>query len=197
MDHQQIAPLMGQLWSPLAAVTTHWQGKVNAQIAVAIAAASIVPSRPRVLVQIYKGNYSHQLIQKSGAFALNFLRPDQLHLIKAFGFVSGRDANKLSDIPYELKTSGSPVLKECWGYLDCRVINTMDGGDMTGFLADVLDGEVASDGQPLWWRDARRRLPAEWLAEWDVKINAEIENSLGIMDRLDYTPWNPSGQDHT
>ncbi len=194
MDHQQIAPLMGQLWSPLAAVTTHWQGKVNAQIAVAIGAASIVPSRPRVLVQIYKGNYSHQLIQKSGAFALNFLRADQLHLIKAFGFVSGKDANKLSDIPYEFKTSGSPVLKECWGYLDCRVINAMDGGDMTGFLADVLEGEAAGDGQPLWWRDARRQLPPEWLAEWDAKISAEIENSLRTMDHLDYTAWNPPGR---
>lgn len=185
---------MGQLWSPLAAVTTHWQGKVNAQIAVAISAVSIVPSRPRVLVQIYKGNYSHQLIQQSGVFALNFLRADQLHLIKAFGFVSGKDVDKLSGIAYDLKTSGSPVLKECWGYLDCRVINAMDGGDMTAFLADVLEGDTVSDGQPLWWRDARKELPPEWLAEWDAKISGEIENSLGCMDRLDYTPWYPAGR---
>ena len=65
------------------------------QIAVAIAAASIVPSLPRVLVQIYKTNYSHDLIHGSGAFALHFLRRDQLDLIKDFGLVSGRDKDKL------------------------------------------------------------------------------------------------------
>ena len=54
----------------------------------------------------------HSVIEKSRAFAVNFLRKDQLHLIKAFGFVSGRNQEKLSGIDYELRASGSPVLKE-------------------------------------------------------------------------------------
>ena len=52
MEYADIAPIMGRLWSPLAAVTSHWQGRDNVQIAVAIAAASIVPERPRVVVQL-------------------------------------------------------------------------------------------------------------------------------------------------
>ena len=67
MEYSRIAPIMGRLWSPLAAVTSHWRGKSNVQIAVAVGAASIVPHMPRVVVQIYKGNYSHGLIYESGA----------------------------------------------------------------------------------------------------------------------------------
>ena len=188
-DSRRIAPLMSLLWSPMAAVTSHWQGKLNAQIAVAISAASIVPDRPRLLVQIYKGNHSHQLIHSSGALGLNFLRRGQLHLIKEFGLVSGRDTEKLADVGYRLKSSGSPILDDCWAYLDCRVVNAMDGGDMTCFLVDVLEGDVISEEGPLWWQDARREMPKEWMEEWDQKITAEIEVSRECMDQINYASW--------
>ena len=191
VDYRSIAPLMGRLWSPLAAVTSRWQGRANAQIAVAISAASIVPDRPRVLVQIYKENYSHDLIHRSRAFALNFLRKDQLQLIKDFGFVSGGDRDKLDAVEYTEKVTGSPVLKDCLGYLDCRVVNGMDGGDMTCFLAEVLDGYVNPDQEPLTWREARRLIPPEWNEEWSVKIGANIAVSRELMGDIDYTPWIP------
>ena len=160
MEYDLVAPMMGQLWSPIAAVTSRWRDRCNAQIAVGISGASIVPTMPRVIVQIYKRNYSHQLIYRSGAFALNFLRIDQLHYIKDFGLVSGREVDKLSGVPYEPKVSGSPILKDCWGYLDCHVVNAMDGGDMTCFLGEVIDGDTLSDSEPLWWRYSRTAIPA-------------------------------------
>jgi flavin reductase (DIM6/NTAB) family NADH-FMN oxidoreductase RutF len=191
MEYARIAPMMGQLWSPIAAVTSRWQDVANAQIAVAIGAASIVPTMPRVVVQIYKRNYSHELIYQSRAFAVNFLRVDQLQYIKDFGLVSGREVDKLERVPYELKATGSPVLKDCWGYLDCRVVNVMDGGDMTCFLGEVLDGDTFSDGEPMWWSPARKTVPAQWMEEWDRKIKLEIEYSMEHMRNIDYTPWKP------
>ena len=191
VDYGRIAPMMSHLWSSLAAVTSHWHGKRNAQIAVAIGAASIVPGMPRVAVQIYKRNLSHSLISHSGAFALNFLAKDQLHLIQAFGLVSGRDADKLAGFDHLLGPSGSPLLPDCWGYLDCRVVNAMDGGDMTCFLGEVLEGDTLTEGGPLWWRDARRELPAQVMQEWDRKIAGEIEFSTPRMKDSDYSPWKP------
>ncbi len=191
MDYADIAPMMGRLWSPLAAVTSRWQGRDNVQIAVAIAAASIVPDRPRVVVQLYKTNLSHDMVLASGAFALNFLRPDQLDLIGDFGLVSGRDRDKLADVDKIAGESGSPLLAECFGYLDCRVINAMDGGDMTCFLADVVDGKTLAQGDPLWWRDARGKLPPEWLAGWEKKQSSEIETSRTTMDDITRKPWQP------
>ena len=72
MDYRRIAPMMGALWSPIAAVTTAWNDQRNAQIAVAIAAASIVPDKSRVLLQIYKTNHTHGMILQSRAFASEF-----------------------------------------------------------------------------------------------------------------------------
>ena len=191
MEYSDIAPMMGTLWSPLAAVTSRWQGRDNVQMAVAIAAASIVPDRPRVAVQLYKTNLSHDMVMSAGSFALNFLRPDQLGLIGDFGLVSGRDRDKLDGVGTTTGGSGSPLLTDCFGYLDCRVINAMDGGDMTCFLADVVDGKTLSEGEPLWWRDARRKLPPEWLKQWEEKQSSEIATSRATMDQISHTPWQP------
>ena len=191
MEYRDIAPIMGRLWSPLAAVTTSFRGKANAQIAVAITAASIVPDRPRVLVQIYKGNYSHQLIRKSQAFGLNFLSLDQLHFIRDFGLVSGIDHEKLDGVEHSLGETGVPILAGCMGYLECRVVNAMDGGDMTCFLADVVAGSANSDVAPVTWREARNLIPREWNDAWNEKIVGEIEISRGRMSDIEYTAWAP------
>ena len=191
MEYRNIAPIMGRLWSPLAAVTSSYRGKVNAQIAVAISAASIVPDRPRVLVQIYKGNYSHQLILASHAFGLNFLSLDQLHFIRDFGLVSGIDHEKLDGVEYSPGETGVPILAGCMGYLECRVVNAMDGGDMTCFLADVVAGSANSDLAPVTWREARNLIPKEWNDAWNEKISGEIEISRGRMSDIDYTAWAP------
>ena len=174
-----VGPLLGGLSAPLAAVSTRCGDVANAQIAVAITAASIVLHRPRIIVQLYHTNYTCELVAASGALAVNFLAPDQLPLIWQLGMRSGRDGDKLADIPLADVAdtggglTGSPILAGCFGYLDCRVVNAMDGGDMTAFLAEVVSGATWGDA-PLRWREARPRLPQRWAEEWERKIAGEM-----------------------
>jgi flavin reductase (DIM6/NTAB) family NADH-FMN oxidoreductase RutF len=188
MDYAKIAPIMGNLWSPLAAVSSHWRGQDNAQICVSIGGASIVAERPRVVTQIYKTNHSHEMIMSSGAFALNFPRADQLDWIDRFGMRSGRDGNKLEGLDYRAGETGSPLFADCWGWLDCRVVNAMDGGDMTCFLAEVVDGLTVSEGEPLWWRDARQRMAEEWMRAYGDKQTQEVAFSRAHMSNIVLTP---------
>lgn len=176
------AQLLSLFWTPLVAVTTSWEGYANGQIAVSVHGASIVPDRPRVIVQLYKTNLTHALVQASGSFAINVLNANQLEVAHVLGFVSGRTSDKLANVPYRLSGLGNPVLNEGLGWLDCRVINRMDGGDMTCFLADVIDGEARVDLGPLWWREMRQRMPQSWQQEWDSKLAREIEISRSTMD---------------
>ena len=188
MDYSRIAPIMSQLWAPIAAVSTVWRGKANAQIALAIGAASIVPDRPRVAVQLYKTNYTHELVLQSKVFALNFLRTDQLQLLRDLGFVSGRDRDKLDTVSYRTAATGSPLFSDCFANLDCRVVNAMDGGDMTCFLAEVVDGDTYG-GEAMTWAYARCAIPSEWAEEYGRKIEREIEASRGRIDSIDRSPW--------
>ena len=188
VDPADVGPLLGGLSAPLAAISTRAGDIINAQIAVAITAASIVPKRPRLIVQIYHTNYTHELIVSSGVMAINFLESDQLPLIWQLGMHSGRDVDKFEGVGYASGTTGSPLLEGCYGFLDCRVVNAMDGGDMTAFLVEAVTGRT-NGGHRMTWREARPRLPQKWADEWDRKIAAEIDVSLATMGGIDPAAW--------
>ena len=181
-------PLLGGLSAPLAAVSVRSGDTVNAQIAVAITSATIVLHRPRLIVQIYRTNYTHDLIARSGVLAVNFLNHDQLPLIWQLGMRSGRDGDKLAGIPYTTGATGSPLLEGSFGYLDCRVVNAMDGGDMTAFLVEALAARTHG-GQRMTWREARPRLPQRWADAWERKIAGEMALSQDTMDRINPAAW--------
>ncbi len=190
MQYAKIAPIMSRLWGPLAAVSTVWEGKANAQIALAIGGASIVPEQSRVVVQLYKHNYTNELARRSRVFCLNFLRKDQLQLMHHLGFTSGRDRDKLAAAPYRVGVTGSPVLLDCYGYLDCRVVNAMDGGDMTCFLAEVVDGDTfRPEAEQLWWDYVKKVMPAEWWEQWRKKMDVDVAWSRAHMSGIQGSPW--------
>ena len=188
IDPADVGPLLGGLSAPLAAVSSRVGDVSNAQIAVAITAASIVPQRPRLIVQIYHTNFTHGLIAESGILAVNFLEASQLPLIWQLGMQSGRDGDKLECVGYGRGATGSPLIEGCYGFLDCRVVNAMDGGDMTAFLVEVVAGRT-NGGERMTWREARPRLPDRWADEWDRKIAGEIDVSLSTMSGVDPATW--------
>ena len=188
LDPADVGPLLGGLSAPLAAISTRYGDVSNAQIAVAITSASIVPQRPRLIAQIYHTNFTHGLIAASGVLAINFLESSQLPLIWQLGMRSGRDGNKLGGLGYSTGVTGSPLLEGCYGFLDCRVVNAMDGGDMTAFLVEAVAGRT-NGGQRMTWREARPRLPRRWADEWDRKIAGEIDVSLETMGEIVPGAW--------
>ena len=180
--------MLAGLSAPLAAVSVRSGDIVNAQIAVAVTAASIVLHRPRLIVQIYHTNYTHDLITASGVLAVNFLDQSQLPLVWELGMRSGREANKMEHVPHSTGVTGSPLIEGSFGYLDCRVVNAMDGGDMTAFLVEALSAKT-NGGERMTWREARPRLPQRWADEWDRKIAGEIDVSLANMGQVDPSAW--------
>ncbi len=62
--------------------------------------------------------------------------------------------------------TGSPILAETLTYVEARVVATLDGDELTIFLADVVGGGRLRHGEPLTLSVAREHMPKEWLAEW-------------------------------
>ena len=104
---------------------------------------------PLIMISVGKRSYSHDLIMESKAFALNILAEDQKEIAKNFGLRSGKEVDKFKGIDYVTKVTGSPILKDCIGYLDCRVINHLEVGDHTLFIGEVLEGELYNDKNTL------------------------------------------------
>jgi len=193
MGKEEGSSIAGIFWTlaPVVAITSSWQGKVNAQIAVTVVTASIVHSVPRLILGIWKGNYTHEFISNSKACAVHLLRKDQLELVKNFGFYTGREKDKLRDVPYNLGVTGSPVLRDVHSHAECRVINAMDGGDMTVFLVSVVDGKISVGGEWMTLDYFYYAAPNEWIAEYGEKLSRSVSLSLSTINKISYTPWTP------
>src|SRR5262249_46846666 len=128
--------------------------------------ASLVPEGPRVLVELAQASLTHDLVLASRVFALHLLpaAPDEalrtsLSLVRTLRMRSGHDGDKMAGIATRRGVTGCPILAQALTYVEARVVDTLNGGDITVFLADVVDGGRLRDGDPLTMGVLRERLP--------------------------------------
>jgi flavin reductase (DIM6/NTAB) family NADH-FMN oxidoreductase RutF len=97
---------------------------------------------------------SYPLLLGGRGFVVSVLRRDQIHLAEAFGTRSGRDQDKLADIPWLPAPSGAPILTQALAWLDCRLHDRFRAGDHEIILARPVAGKlVATDATPLLYPD--------------------------------------------
>jgi flavin reductase (DIM6/NTAB) family NADH-FMN oxidoreductase RutF len=176
-----IAETLAALWSPVLAITTHHQGRDNGLIATTGVFASLVPEAPRVLVELAQASLTHDLVLASRVFALHLLpaTPDEalqasLSLVHTLGMRSGHEGDKMGAIAKRSGVTGAPILTEALTYVEARLVGTLDGGELTIFLADVVEGGRLRDGAPLTISVLRERLPQEWQAEWAANRERQV-----------------------
>lgn len=193
MSIQEGSAVAGIFWSysPVVVITSELDGKINGQVAVTVVTSSIVSSIPRLIVGIWKGNYTHGFIYNSRKLNIHLLKKDQFELVRNFGFYTGRDKDKFSDIKYTLGENNCPVLSNIHSYVECEVLNAMDGGDMTPFLVKVVNGRLLDNNQWMTLSDFYNFAPPEWIAEYDMKLTNSIQYSMSIIHDISYESFKP------
>jgi flavin reductase (DIM6/NTAB) family NADH-FMN oxidoreductase RutF len=101
---------------------------------------------PQVLAAVSRARYAHHMVQDAKVFAVVFLRKDQKGLVDQFKLKGEDHAKKFSGLEWESAPLGSPVLKDCLGYLECELVHTYDPGDHTLFIGEVKKAELRKPG---------------------------------------------------
>jgi flavin reductase (DIM6/NTAB) family NADH-FMN oxidoreductase RutF len=184
MDLAAIRRITSRLWGPICAVTAAHGGEAGGQIAVGVLSASILPEHPRVLIQIWKANRTHDLIAAGRAFAVHPLAADQADLVRQLGFRSGHDgAGKLDGLDWLPGITGSPILAATPGYVECRVVGTLDATDMTAFLGDVIAGDWRGGETPMVQAyEMIGAMPAAWQEEYRRHDHAQREAAARLLN---------------
>jgi flavin reductase (DIM6/NTAB) family NADH-FMN oxidoreductase RutF/rubredoxin len=122
-------------------------GAVNGCIANTV--FQLTPQPPVVAVSISKENLTHEFISSSGFFAASVLAEDApTKFIGMFGFRSGRDLDKFKETAFKKGVTGCPiVLENTTGYIEARVVNTIDVGSHTLFIGEVVACEQFNNGK--------------------------------------------------
>jgi flavin reductase (DIM6/NTAB) family NADH-FMN oxidoreductase RutF len=165
MDDTAASTLFAWLNREVWLVTASAEGRRGGLIATFVSEASIVNDLPRVLVGLAKQHYTWGLIEPSQAFALHLLSEDNLDLVWRFGLQSAHTIDKFAGLTVTMEATGSPVLAGTIGWLACRVETSMDVGDRTVYLAEVVEGCVTHFAPPLTTRRMLELAPPDKLAE--------------------------------
>lgn len=105
---------------------------------------------PLVINCVRQDSGSHAMLKKSGVFTLSFLDEGQKDLAAKFFKPQSRVGDKLADIDFTLgEKTGCPIITDSLGYLECRVIGSVDEGDHTVFVGEAIGAGIYRDGKPL------------------------------------------------
>jgi flavin reductase (DIM6/NTAB) family NADH-FMN oxidoreductase RutF len=173
------ATLFGLVDRELWLLTAQAGGRRGGLIATFVSEASIADDLPRVAVGLAQQHYTCQLVEGSGAFALHLLGENHIDWVWRFGLHSGRDADKFQGLAVRAAATGSPILPDAVGWLDCRVEGRFNTGDRTIYLAEVVQSEATNHAAPLAMKRLLQLAPPERLREMkrqrqrDAVVDAE------------------------
>ncbi|NLO76510.1 MAG: flavin reductase [Clostridia bacterium] len=113
-------------------------------------AMQITSAPATIAISINHDNFTNGCIKKTKKFAISILAETSAPLlIGTFGFKSGKDTDKFTDVTYEMRED-LPVIQDSCGYIVCKVIDQMETATHTVFLGEVIDGDVFNaSGQPM------------------------------------------------
>jgi flavin reductase (DIM6/NTAB) family NADH-FMN oxidoreductase RutF len=126
--------------------------EVNAFTANWLSQVSFEP--PLVAVSIENVSKSLPMIQRTHKFAVNVLQSGQRELAGALGKSGLKHPDKLKGIAYDTTPSGYIALRDALSWVACEVRQTMEAGDSTIVMAEVVDAGVITTGQSLTMAEA-------------------------------------------
>ena len=129
-----------------AAATVNW-----------VTQASFTP--PLVAVGVKVDSHAHAVIKESNAFALNVLGKGQQAMAYTFFKPAEKQGATISGEPYRAGTTGSPILANTPAFVECRLVGTVEKGDHSVFVGEVVEAGVAKapegrlDDATLWLKE--------------------------------------------
>lgn len=141
-------------------------------------AAQLTSNPNRISITVNKGNYTHDMILKTGVFNVSVLTTEApFDIFKYYGFQSGRDVNKFPGSGFPRSRNGLVFITGCTNaFMSGKVIEAHDCGTHTLFVADVTEAQVLSSAPSVTYAyyfdhiKPKPAKPAEKKAGWVCKI---------------------------
>ena len=157
MEKALLDPRPHMFPNPVVLVTCGKGGETN--IITLAWAGTVCGAPPMVSISVRPATHSHGLLRRHGEFVVNFPTVDQLGAVIICGLKSGRDCDKWAEAglhPDPSDVIQTPGIAECPVSLECRVKHTLDLGQHTLFV-----GEVVRARRDLSWKGAPA--PIAWV----------------------------------
>ena len=122
--------------------------------------ATQVSSDPKLVgVSVEKPALTHQLIAEGRAFSVNVVDREDRAIVRKFTKPVEVDdaARTVNGFPFHDGPTGAPILDQAVAWIDCRLHSSVDLGDHTLFIGEIVDAgfQKAEDTPVLRMEDTR------------------------------------------
>lgn len=146
LDKEKLAQSLETLRSGIFVVTSVNEGELAGCTVVWISRVSFNP--PLLAVTLSPSRHTYTTIEAARKFCINVLGEGSLDTARRFGFNTGPDSAKFSQVSYHLGESGLPVLDTAVAYFECRASQILDVGDHKLVIGEVLSSAVQTAEKP-------------------------------------------------
>lgn len=148
LDEQAKKTLLRKIPHGLYICGVKGDGNLNGFTASWVMQCSFKP--PLIVNCVKQDSGSHAMIKNSGVFTLSFLEEGQKEIAAKFFQPQSRVGDKLADIDSYLGAeTGCPIIQDSLGYVECKVVGSVEEGDHTVFVAQVIGAGIHREGNPL------------------------------------------------
>lgn len=153
VDESAFKRALSHFASSVTVVTTEHDGEWYGITVSAFSSLSLRP--PLVLICIDKSVRAHDAIARSERYAVNVLRDDQEEVSRRF---ASRMDDKFQGLPTRMGLLKVPLLEGTLATLECRLRDTLPGGDHTIYVGEVVAAETSEGNPLLYFRTGYHRL---------------------------------------
>jgi flavin reductase (DIM6/NTAB) family NADH-FMN oxidoreductase RutF len=156
-DKASFRRAMGHFASGVTIMTTTAAGRMHGMTVSAFASQSLNPLL--ILVSVERSTVMHRLVAESRAFAINILDEHGEGTARYFADNARLEGPEFREGAYRLGVTEAPLLKEATGYLEATIHSTLEAGDHTIIVGQVVALEILGEAAPLiYYRSGYRSL---------------------------------------
>ncbi len=147
VDSEMLRLTMRQWSTGVTVVTTVAGGERAGMTVSSFTSVSLEP--PLVLVCLNKGAYAHDLVMRSGVYAISMLGVGQEWLSNRFAGLEPNVVDRFEGLDVFTAETGSPLLPGAIAWLDCIVKSKHDVSTHTIFFGEVVFAGYDAERAPL------------------------------------------------
>ncbi|MHB8840237.1 MAG: flavin reductase family protein [Candidatus Aquicultor sp.] len=142
---------MGAIGSPVVLVTANHNGRRGIMTINMLAGIAFAP--PQVCISLSHHSHTRSLIEQSQEFAINSISEEQAELAKQIGGTTGNKIDKYREFDIEV-IEGTIIkcllVKAAHTVLECKVMSSVDLGNHTLYIGEVVAYHELGKGYPLY-----------------------------------------------
>lgn len=147
LDSETLRRAMRAWTTGVAVITAVHEGQRYGMTVNSFTSISLEP--PLISVTLKQLTHTHELVEKSGEFALTILSAGQGNLSDRFAGKIPEVTDRFEGVETERLLLDAPLIKGGLAYFNCRVINSFPVGENTLFFAEVIAAQGEGGGDPL------------------------------------------------